>query len=259
MSPTQGMQLDGNQGGYAQSSMATPSINRGTMQQTIAPATSGYPWGTTPARYNNIAGVKYNTPQPSAYDAPFGSGLGSNFPVVNPDTTPSHAPKKAAPPQLATPSSVVAHNQYNQTEPRNFAPRASGTPIYLPPPPAFTLGRETANKKYQGGYHTEPDADPFVSPTANRVSAAPAFSQALALAPVPENNMPAVMPHPAFYAPTSVEVQAVRSTQLNMLTEGPLGMPSHDIGLSDSNFPFIDSASQAAPVGFGVVKIKNVC
>jgi hypothetical protein len=40
---------------------------------------------------------------------------------------------------------------------------------------------------------------------------------------------------------------------------GPTGLPSQEVGLSDMNFPFIESGTQAAPRGYGVVKVKNVC
>ncbi|AEO64981.1 uncharacterized protein THITE_37843 [Thermothielavioides terrestris NRRL 8126] len=61
-----------------------------------------------------------------------------------------------------------------------------------------------------------------------------------------------------FYVPASAEIRALRSAQLNKLTEGPAGVPSQDVGLSEQNFPFIDATTQGGPVSHGVIKIKNI-
>ncbi|KAK4125129.1 hypothetical protein N657DRAFT_570749 [Parathielavia appendiculata] len=85
-----------------------------------------------------------------------------------------------------------------------------------------------------------------------------AISQALVLQSVPENNQLALAPYTGLHSQVPPEIRAVRSAQLNKLTEGPMGLPTQDMALNPQNFPFMESTIQAAPVGYGVVKIKNI-
>ncbi|KAK4239108.1 hypothetical protein C8A03DRAFT_14501 [Achaetomium macrosporum] len=257
MSPTaQRVQFGHTQGLNAQLNF-TPNIRGGAMQYTQSVNASGYPWGNTTAMGYNSAGIVYTTPTSELGIAP-GTALGANLAYVNPDTTPSHVPKKLSQ-YTTTPGSAFVYNQYNQTEPRNFAPRTGSDTVCVQPPPAFNLGRGTAVKRHENTYSAvEPDADPFMSPGANRGVEVAAFSQALVLPSVPEENQLLTMQQPVFYAPAPPAVLASRSEQLTKLTDGPRGLPSQEVGLSDMNFPFIESGTQAAPVGYGVIKIKNI-
>jgi len=171
--------------------------------------------------------------------------------------TPSHLPKKVCRDTIATPQSTSFHSQYNQTEPRNFAPRVGAN--YMPPPPAFSLGHRGASEKHQELKCVGPDADPFLSPSpSSRGINGYGMSQALVLPSVPEDNQLA-MAHVAYHDPVPAEIRAMRSAQLNKLTNGPMGLPTQEVALDPVNFPFIEATTQARPVGHGVVKIKNVC
>jgi hypothetical protein len=245
--------------GYAQGmnsvTMNTPSAHATAMQYPQSANAMGYPWGATPTAYNST-GVAYNTPQTAGWGATQGAALGANFPFMNPDTTPSHMPKKTGNNSMATPHSGSMYSQYNQTEPRNFAPRTGAMPTFIPPP-AFNLGRQGATKKHEDAQFTGQDFDPFMSPPP-KGSEIHGMSQALVLRSVPENNQLALIPQPDFYGRAPAEIRAIRSEQLNKLTDGPTGLPTQGVALSPENFPFIESTIQAAPVGYGVVKIKNV-
>jgi hypothetical protein len=245
--------------GYSQGlnpvTMNTPNVHRAAMQYPQSANAMGYPWGATPSAYN-ATGVPYNTPQTAGYGATQEAALGANFPFMNPDTTPSHMPKKAGSNSMTTPQSASIYGQYNQTEPRNFAPRLGAMPTFIPPP-AFNLGRQAAPKKHDDSQFTGQDFDPFMSPPP-KGSDVHGISQALVLQAVPENNQLALIPQPDFYGRAPAEIRAIRSAQLNKLTDGPTGLPTLDVALSAENFPFIESTTQAAPVGYGVVKIKNV-
>ncbi len=63
----------------------------------------------------------------------------------------------------------------------------------------------------------------------------------------------------SYHCPVPAEIRMMRSTQLNQLTDGPMSLPTQDVALNSQNFPFMESTTQAAPVGHGVVKIRNVC
>ena len=223
------------------------------MQQTQSANGAGYSWGSTPT-YNS-AGNAYNTPQTTGFGTSHGTALGANFQSMNSDSTPSHLPKKVGNNAATTPQSGSVYSQYNQTEPRNFAPRA-GT-MFMPPPPAFNLARQGATKKHEESQFMGPDTDPFLSPPP-KAAKGHGISQALVLQSVPEDNQMAVIPHQAYYGPVPAEVRAMRSAQLNKLTDGPMGLPTQDVALDHENFPFIEATTQAAPVGYGVVKIRNV-
>ncbi|KAK3311493.1 uncharacterized protein B0T15DRAFT_490101 [Chaetomium strumarium] len=236
----------------------TPNIHGGAVQYTPSATERGHPWANNATMEYNSAGLVYNTPT-SGFGIAQGTALGTNLPYMNPDMTPSHVPKKSSQ-YLATPGSSIVYNQYNQTEPRNFAPRTGSDTVYVQPPPVFNLGRGTTAKRHENTYSTaESDADPFMSPTANRRAKVPTFSQTLVLPSVPEeNHQLLLMQQPAFYVPAPGAILVPRSEQLTKLTEGPTGLPSQEVGLSDKNFPFIESGTQAAPVGYGVIKIRNI-
>ncbi len=258
MSPTQNTQFGYTQGWNAAMNMAatTPTAHGGAMQYPQASNATEYPWSTTPMGYNST-GMEYTTPQTSGYGPSSGSGLGASFPYMSSDTTPSHMPKNAGKYQMGTPQSASVYNQYNQTEPRNFAPRAGTMPTPMPPP-AFNIGRQSAPKTHEGSRFKAPDADPFLSPSPKGAHIH-GGSQALVLASVSEDNQLALTMRQSYHCPIPAEIRMMRSTQLSQLTDGPMSLPTQDVALDSQNFPFIESTTQAAPVGHGVVKIKNVC
>ncbi len=141
MSPVQNTQFGYTQGLNAAMNMATttPTAQGAAVQYSQASNATEYPWRTTPTGYNSAA-MGYTTPQTSGYGPSSGSGLGTNFPYPGSDTTPSHMPKNAGKYQMGTPQSAAVYSQYNQTEPRNFAPRAGTMPTPMPPP-TFNIGR----------------------------------------------------------------------------------------------------------------------
>ncbi|KAK4153719.1 hypothetical protein C8A00DRAFT_15075 [Chaetomidium leptoderma] len=250
--------------GYKQASntavnMNTPTATRGAIQYSQSATVPGYPWGTTPGAYNS-AGITYNTPQSAGYSAAHGTAPGAKFPFGTSGMTPSHMPKN-----MATPQSASVYSQYNQTEPRNFAPRTGAAPMFMPPPPVFNLSRQQAAKDHENSQAIDYEesqtmgqgSDPFLSPTPKGANVH-TISQALVLPSVPEHNQLPLIPYQESYGPVPAEIRAVRSTQLNKLTEGPMGLPTEDVALDSQNFPFIESTIQAAPVGHGVVKIRNI-
>lgn len=253
MTQAQAMQFGYTQGLNAAANNMTPA---GTTREHRSPANAmGHSWGSTPT-YNS-AGNAY-TPQTTGHGSAQGTALGANFPFPDTNSTPSHMSKKFGQDAMATPQSESIYNQYNQTEPRNFAPR--GGSLFMPPPPAFNLGRQGTTKKHEELQYPAPDCDPFMSPPSKGTNGH-AISQALVLSSVPENNQVASAPgaYQDYYCPVPAEIRAVRSTQLNRLTEGPTGMPTQEVALSPESFPFMETTTQAAPVGHGVVKIRNVC
>ncbi|EAQ90009.1 hypothetical protein CHGG_06628 [Chaetomium globosum CBS 148.51] len=252
MTQAQAMQFGYTQGLNAAANNMTPA---GTTREHRSPANAmGHSWGSTPT-YNS-AGNAY-TPQTTGHGSAQGTALGANFPFPDTNSTPSHMSKKFGQDAMATPQSESIYNQYNQTEPRNFAPR--GGSLFMPPPPAFNLGRQGATKKHEELQYPAPDCDPFMSPPSKGTNGH-AISQALVLSSVPENNQVASAPgaYQDYYCPVPAEIRAVRSTQLNRLTEGPTGMPTQEVALSPESFPFMETTTQAAPVGHGVVKIRNI-
>jgi hypothetical protein len=254
MTQAQAMQF-----GYTQGLNAAANNNMtpaGTTLEHRSPANAmGHSWGSTPT-YNS-AGNEY-TPQSTGYGNTQGTALGANLPFADMNSTPSHMSKKFGNDAMATPQSGPVYNQYNQTEPRNFAPR--GGPMFMPPPPAFNLSRQSATKKHEERQYTAPDSDPFLSPPSKGANGH-GVSQALVLSSVPENTQVASVPgaYQDYYGPVPAEIRAVRSTQLNQLTDGLTGMPTQEVALNPESFPFMETTTQAAPVGHGVVKIRNVC
>ena len=135
----------------------------------------------------------------------------------------------------------IRKDEKSQTEPRDFAPRRRG--INDMPPPAFNLsGAATAT---QG---------PFGTPAMH--SQADHLAQPMALATIPQDQ---VVPLPAITTgPVDPAIRVLRSDKLNKLTAGLTGRPLVGIALADDNFPFTEIHSQAAPVEYGVIKIKNI-
>jgi hypothetical protein len=226
----------------------------------------GYQYGAAPAAYNTAPGYHAIQSPIGPADTP-GLTLDQRFQQVslNPQATPSHVPKQVDNDMDETPGSSIQYKAYNQTEPRNFAPRTAGSPSYLPPPPAFNLGQNAKakdNSAQAASHSAASDADPFFSPGLTR-RAAPAptpapVSQAMVLSSISEDNQLDLAPNPVYYGPVPAEIRALRSEHLNSLTDGPTGLPTQDVALSPDNFPFIESCTQAGPVSYGVVKIKNV-
>lgn len=129
------------------------------------------------------------------------------------------------------------------TEPRNYAPRTSGLPVFNEPPPKFDLGI-----RQQPNINTSPTSEK----DDNQSSGA---SQALQ--PVPEGNSVATYSSPQQMALT-VGVQPMRSEKLNMLTATPSGLPDLAVAMDPANFPFIESARHAKAMNHGVIRLKNV-
>ena len=197
-------------------------------------------------------------PQQRAMQAPNqGTTFGANHGCPHPGTTPSNVSKKDTKYQTTTPFGPSQH--FNQTEPRNFAPRANANMPHIPPP-AFNLGRGPVPvKRYNGSQSAASDSDPFSSSSSSEGTTMDSrFSQALTLAAVPEDDQFGLVHSHMSYGPVSEEIRAVRSEQLNRLTEGPTGVPTQDVALAPENFPFMESSTQAAPVAHGVIKIRNV-
>jgi hypothetical protein len=93
----------------------TPNVHGGSVQYTPSANDGFHPWADTAAMGYNSSGIFYNTPT-SAFGVAQGTALGANLPYVNPDTTPSHVPKKSGQYQyVTTPGSTIVYNQYNQT------------------------------------------------------------------------------------------------------------------------------------------------
>ncbi|KAL2198807.1 hypothetical protein P885DRAFT_67949 [Corynascus similis CBS 632.67] len=235
--------------GLDESTNMTPTAHRSETECSLSVSAMGYSWGSTPT-YKS-AGNLCNTPQTAGYCSA-NDGVYANMGAA----TPSHLPKKVCRDTIATPQSTSLYSQYNQTEPRNFAPRVGAN--YMPPPPAFSLGHRGASEKHQELKCVGPDADPFLSPSpSSRGINGYGMSQALVLPSVPEDNQLA-MAHVAYHDPVPAEIRAMRSAQLNKLTNGPMGLPTQEVALDPDNFPFIEATTQARPVGHGVVKIKNI-
>lgn len=256
MGSAQNMQFGYPQGPNVLMGTTTPAAHGGALPHSHSADALGHSWGTTPVAYNSGRNA-YNTPQTAGYGDARGKTLGANFPYTNTEITPSHVPHNAGNNPMATPQSSSVIGQYNQTEPRNFAPRIGAMPMFMPPPPAFNLGCQTS-KKHEEFQFPGPDSDPFLSP-ARKGADAHGNSQALVLPSVPENHQLALISREAFHGPVPAEVRVMRSAQLNELTDGPMGLPTQEIALNPQNFPFMESTTQAVPVGHGVVKIKNVC
>lgn len=169
--------------------------------------------------------------------------------------TPSHARKLGGGSTNTTPGLAVF---YNQTEPRNFAPRTGLNPVALPPPPAFNLGLDASSARNDAAHSTTSDSDPFSSSTPTEGSTAASTLQFVANYPLPDGHQHGQGLYLSVFCRPPPEIRALRSHHLNSLTDSPTGMPTLEIALDPKNFPFIESCSQAAPAAHGVVKILNV-
>ncbi|GAB1312289.1 hypothetical protein MFIFM68171_02499 [Madurella fahalii] len=251
---------------YGMNLYPVPSYHGGMMYYPQGATAIGYPYGSDPygsdpygadqPEYITAADASYGTQQsnglatPSAAAAPRFQRVDQNLQM-----TPSHATKQGDEYLDETPQPTVL---YNQTEPRNFAPRTGIDFASLPPPPAFNLGCGANTRKNDASYSAASDSDPFSSDVPTEDSTAASASQALVLSSVSEDDQVALVPYPGFFGPVPAEIRALRSDQLNALTDGPSGLPTQEAALSPDNFPFIESCSQAAPVSYGVVKLRNI-
>jgi hypothetical protein len=244
---------------YNQANTTASAFTAGALQYPQAGESMGYPYGTTPTGWNGTAGA-YTTQNSGGYAGAQGMALGANFSRMSISTTPSHVPKKDGNNQIRTPyGTSLANPSYHQTEPRNFAPRIGAAPVFLPPPPTFNLGGGSATyKPYTSSQTTASDSDPFSTTSSPERAIAPTNSQALTLPMVPEDGQLSLIRHQLAYGPVPMEIRAIRSDQLNKLTEGMVGLPTLDVALNADNFPFIESCSQAEAVSHGVIKIGNV-
>lgn len=261
MGAARGMQYGGYYTQYnAPTSTATSSFTGGNTQNSQATPSTGYSYDSTPSGYNAAQGSYSYNQFTGEYGPTHGmEKLEGDFARMNTDT-PSHAPKQDNNTQYQTATPYLpSYNSY-QTEPRNFAPRTGNNPVFLPPPPPFNLGGgSTSKQQYNASQATASDSDPFSTPSSPERTIGSMHSQALTLSMVPEEEPQFAMMHnQAAFGPVSAEIRAIRSDQLNQLTEGLMGLPAQDIALNAENFPFIEGCSQAAPVSHGVVKILNV-
>lgn len=171
--------------------------------------------------------------------------------VINTEMTPKAV---ATPPsQTGTPtknSSVV------QSEPHNFAPRVQGS-IYDKPPPQFKAQTTAAIANGTIAAPVNGAEDPF-----NALSPGKQCAALPALASVKEQDdtvTGALVPASVAVSPeTRAGVRAQRSTHLNRLTDGPLGLPTAEEALDPTSFPFMESTAQYEPSHNGVVHIANV-
>ena len=229
--------------GFAQSSHAQPVA--GASQP--APGQFYYAYG--PA----VVGSGSNV-QPQGGEQTSDSPLNGNNEASN-DLKTDMAESQATQTPLHTNKSSVT-NPYNQTEPRNFAPRSDSFPTRPPPPFMINTTYAHHTNGTQAGMAAGSAIDPF-SPVGNDDRAIARIPNHHSGYETP-NETYAVMPHMPISGPPPPEVRAARSAQLNRLTDGPSGIPPAEVALHPDNFPFIESCSQAAASDAGVVKIKNV-
>lgn len=141
-----------------------------------------------------------------------------------------------------------------KSEPHDFAPRLA-QPIVDEAPPRFVLAGAAPPVDNQAVKVTGAGSAQLVPYNADPFSAGPpnvAQQQVVALHP----SSLTMAPH--IGGPVPDHIKGLRSAHLNRITDGPMGRPTLDVALDPANFPFIQSTSQAEPVSYGVVKIKNV-
>ncbi|KAK3364430.1 hypothetical protein B0T25DRAFT_442365 [Lasiosphaeria hispida] len=143
----------------------------------------------------------------------------------------------------------VPANPFNQTEPRNFAPRPRMNGQM--PPPVFNLGSRPGTAGTVG-VSAPPGSSNSATPVMNQVAPA-VTSQALILPAIPQGQVAQVAPGPA-----AEEVRVTRSEKLNALTSGNNGLPGATAALHPDNFPFMEGYNLSIPSNYGVVKIKNI-
>lgn len=151
--------------------------------------------------------------------------------LMSPDATPQHS----------TAPSVCSPDAGRLTEPRNYAPRTAGLPLYNEPPPRFNLDVIPQAPSFN-------TQDPF----------GPAQATG-ALVHMLQANDTFVAQCPKFDLSPG-EIVQVRSAHLNKLTGGhPAGVPTFSVALAEENFPFVRGADLARNDNpRGVVKLKNV-
>ncbi|KAF7563884.1 hypothetical protein G7046_g266 [Stylonectria norvegica] len=138
-------------------------------------------------------------------------------------------------------SSPEASQSGRLTEPRNYAPRTSGLPVYNEPPPKFNLD------VVQYGAQNAPQ-DIF-SPSQG------CNSMVSVQAPVVASSGQ----QGAFPSSESLQnLHAQRSDKLNMLTRTSTGMPTLSMAVDPLNFPFVEGPRQAPQQNRGVIKLKNI-
>ncbi|KAM0355655.1 hypothetical protein ACHAPU_000040 [Fusarium lateritium] len=139
-------------------------------------------------------------------------------------------------------SPISVHNQH-QTEPRNYAPRTSGQPVNIMPPPRFNLNLQAMS----GGSQTSPQ-DPFGSPEP---------AEPTSLIPFPSLPPPAVQ-QAMLAAPMPVHFTGNKSQKLAELTCTFSGLPTLETAMSPEYFPFISGPGSSKPSSGGVVRLKNI-
>ncbi|KAK4200153.1 hypothetical protein QBC40DRAFT_174581 [Triangularia verruculosa] len=151
---------------------------------------------------------------------------------------------------------------YNQTEPRNFAPRPMGSPIMFPPPPNFGFAAGANNQAHEI-VSSVSMYDPFLSPTSpaihsvNRAAVSQVDCYEFAYGE-PNENEQEICHRWGLLRHKLPELRKMGSDGLKKLIDGYMGIPSEGVLLSLDNFPFIESSSQAMPVAYGVIKIGNI-
>ncbi|KAK3331111.1 hypothetical protein B0H66DRAFT_580088 [Apodospora peruviana] len=240
------------QGYYSGQTLSSPPVSDGMMNMTMYPqfaANTPFSQHATGQQYgqptaSNAGGYNQQVNQQTNQGQAFNESVGSpENNCASIDTTPKQS---MIPGNHGTPHSV---GPYNQSEPRNFAPRSHAKSF--PTPPRFSL--EGISSPTNGGIivSDRPD-DPFSSPTNNDRAVV-----SRALLPMVEES-DETSPGPISHGPVAPEIQALRSEHLNRLTQGPTGLPDTEVALDPANFPFIESCSQSSPVSYGVIKIKNI-
>ncbi|CAP60824.1 uncharacterized protein PODANS_1_20950 [Podospora anserina S mat+] len=154
------------------------------------------------------------------------------------------------------------HSVYNQSEPRNFAPRPMGIPVMFPPPPNFTSGPGSSSQI--GDIITnQAFTDPFTSPdssASNAVNEAAYFlanSHEIDYSELTEAEQELEVQWGLLRDKLS-ELRTMGSNALRRLINGVNGIPTTPVLLNVMNFPFIESSSQSMPAVWGVIKISNI-
>lgn len=215
-----------------------PSTNEATSgsgQNGMSSSTSGF---TQPAQVGLIAqnGVGHAHNQQSRPGIPQSLSVQAIHTLMSPDATPPQRAGGLAARSVATSPEVL-------TEPRNYAPRTAGLPVYSEPPPRFSLNVAHIPSRAD-------NQDPF-----GPVQASHAL---VAMSGAPESSL---VPHTWNPRALSSARQPFSqwSEKLKMLTGGnPNGLPTFDIAMAPDNFPFVEGAKRAGPANHGVVKIHNV-
>lgn len=199
--------------------------------------TSGF---SQPAQVGVIAqnGIGNAVDHPARPGIPQSLSVQAIHTLMSPDATP---PERTS---GLTAQSVVGSPEVGRlTEPRNYAPRTAGLPIFNEPPPRFNLNVAGIPPRVD-------NQDPF-----GPVQASNAL---IAMSNGPDSS--AVPQTWSSRALVSVRQPVSHwSDKLKMLTGGnPNGLPTFGVAMAPDNFPFIEGAKRSCPVNHGVVKIHNV-